>query len=101
VGSRHFGVVNISHMLYADDTLVFCGSKPDHLLYLRTLFLVVFGLKINLAKEELVLMDMLIMWMGWLAFWATGFLLCLSSILVFRWGPHIRPSLFGMVLLKR
>jgi len=42
----------------AEDTLVCCGAKPDHLCSLCALFLcfeVVFGLKINLAKSELVL----------------------------------------------
>jgi hypothetical protein len=49
--------VNISHLLFADDTLVFCGANPDHLRYLRVLFLcfeVVSGLKVNMAKSELV-----------------------------------------------
>jgi hypothetical protein len=44
-------------MLFADDTLVFCGANPDHLHYLRMLFLsfeAVLGLKINLAKSVLV-----------------------------------------------
>jgi hypothetical protein len=39
VGSNSNGVINISHLLFADDTLVFCGTSPDHLLYLRMLLL--------------------------------------------------------------
>ena len=38
-------------------TLIFCGADPDHLHYMRCLFIcfeVVSGLKINLAKLELV-----------------------------------------------
>jgi hypothetical protein len=34
VGSRSSEVVNISHLLFADDTLVFYGANPDHLRYL-------------------------------------------------------------------
>jgi len=47
----------ISHTLFADDTLVFCRDKPNHLRYLRALFLcfeAVSELKIHLAKSELV-----------------------------------------------
>jgi hypothetical protein len=50
-------VFKISHLLFVDDTLVFCGAKPNHLHFLRALFLcfeAVSGLKINLAKSELV-----------------------------------------------
>jgi hypothetical protein len=57
VGSKHSGVLDISHMLFADET-GFCGAKPDHFRYLRALFLcfeAASGLKINLAKLELVL----------------------------------------------
>jgi hypothetical protein len=58
VGSRHFSVVKLSHLLFTDQTLVFWGANHDHLCYLCALFLyfeAVFDLKVNLAKSELVL----------------------------------------------
>jgi hypothetical protein len=50
-------VINIFHLLFADDILVFSEANPDHLHYLRVLlvcFEVVSGLKVNLAKSLLV-----------------------------------------------
>jgi hypothetical protein len=49
---------NISQLLFADDTLIFSGADPNHLRNLQSLFLcfeAVSGLKMNLAKSELVL----------------------------------------------
>jgi hypothetical protein len=57
VGSRPSKTINISHLLFADDTLVFCGENYDNICSLRLLlicFEVVSGLKVNMAKSVLV-----------------------------------------------
>lgn len=48
----------VSHLLFADNTLIFCSACPAQLSYLRSLFLLfeaASGLKVNLVKFELIL----------------------------------------------
>jgi hypothetical protein len=57
VGSRNHEAMFVSHLLFADDTLIFCEPNVEQFRDLRCLFLcfeAVSGLKINLSKSEIV-----------------------------------------------
>ena len=56
-GGRVGGEIVVSHLLYADDTIIFCEANPEQLMYLKwTLmwFEALSGLKINLNKSEII-----------------------------------------------
>jgi hypothetical protein len=57
VGNSVETSVTISHLLFADDTLIMCGADPVQLWHLRGVFIwfqAISGLKVNLSKSELV-----------------------------------------------
>jgi hypothetical protein len=57
VGSSPFALVNISHLLFTYDTLVFCGANSDHFVHYKHysfFFEAVSGLKVNMTKLTLV-----------------------------------------------
>jgi exonuclease III len=57
VGNSTGVELSISHSLFADDTLIFCGADSEQAWHLRGVFIwfqAISGLKINLSKSELV-----------------------------------------------
>ena len=57
VGNATSSLLMVSHLLFADDTLVFCDADSNHITALRGIlsrFEEVSGLKINLGKSVLV-----------------------------------------------
>ena len=51
--------IQISHLLFVDDILVFCEASQDQMAYLSwllTWFEAISGLRINLNKSEILLM---------------------------------------------
>ena len=58
VGTSIGDHLQVSHLLFADDTLVMCDTDIDQMLFLHLILLwfeIVLGLKINLDKFELVI----------------------------------------------
>lgn len=58
MGEANTGLVHISHLLFADDTLIFCKANQDQIWALRALLLgfeAISELKMNLSKSKVII----------------------------------------------
>jgi hypothetical protein len=95
VGSRDSEAVVVNHLLFADDTLIFCGAEEEQIRHLRYIFLcfeAASGLRINLGKLEIVPIGEVEDVEG---------LANLLGCQVCLWVPLTSQLLFGMVLLRK
>ena len=56
VGADGLGGLSISHLLYADDSILICDTDMEQLMHIRlvlTCFEAVTGLKVNMSKSEM------------------------------------------------
>ena len=59
--------VSVSHVLYADDTLIFCGaekSQVEHLNLTLLMFEVISGLYINMLKSVIIMLNNYVVVLG-------------------------------------
>ena len=71
--------MHISHLLFADDTILFCNTSRGQLLSIRlalSCFQVFTSLKVNVGKSEIVPIRE-VNWMLWLISLVVGWAICL------------------------
>ena len=95
---------SVSHLLFVDDTILFCDADVEQILHIRLLLLsfqAVTGLKVNVHKCEMV------------PIWEVDDVHALANILGCRvgsclcltlaccWGLHTTPLQFGISFWKK
>ena len=103
VEGRRGGGECVTHLLFADDTILFCDADVEQILHIRLLLLsfqAVTGLKVNVHKSEMVPIGEVddVHSLAEILGCKVGNCLCL--ILACLWGLHIIPLQFGILFWK-
>ena len=103
VEGRKDGGECATHLLFADDTILFCDADVEQILHIRLLLLsfqAVTGLKVNVHKSEMVPIGEVddVHALAEILGCKVGNCLCL--ILACLWGLHIIPLQFGILFWK-
>ena len=86
ITNPHFEGLMISHLLFADDTVVFCKPDESNLGYLRCIFLLfeaMYGLRSTFPKVHSFWLAMCLMFMCWPVSLGVELIMCLLYTLVF------------------
>jgi len=98
------GNSTFSHLLFADDTLIFCSAHSSQLRCLQILFLLfeaVLGLKVNLAQSNLIPVGNVDQVGRLASILGCGVASLSVKYLGFLWGLPISPLIFGTGLSRR
>ena len=72
--------IQVSHLLFADDTILFCDTSREQILSIRlvlTCFQAFTGLKVNAGKVKLSLLGRCVTFSIWLISFNAGWAVCL------------------------
>jgi len=100
VGNSHSPDLLVSHLLFADDTLIFCSLCESYLGYLIciiSLFEAISGLRVNLSKSSLIPIEE-VPNIHWLALSRVSFLVFLR--IIFPCFPYLRLWVTNWKLYK-
>ncbi len=102
IEGRSRGGLEISHLLFADETIVFCEGNSVQLGWMQCAFLyfeAVLGPRVILSKSELVLVGNVIDVSNLALILDCNHSYDLSGVAF--WVLLLRPEWFGMLLLRR
>lgn len=104
-GDESRSCLKVSHLLFANDTLIFSELDQDNLHFLRVLLLcfeVISGLRLIYPNQKLFMWVQSRIFMTWPTYRGVRFLLCFSvSLAFFAFGaPHKFVSIWNTVIGK-